>query len=188
MARSTSGEARTPKRVNSSVGDTMADRRPIRSLLGGCALALALLVASGSGASAAGDIRSYAIVRDDGTLLVRNTVIRFHGVHIPRSSRVCTFRLRPAQCGTRAARALRLKIQGFVTCRPVQRQRDRSLAAICFINAGSALREPVDLGGYLISQGLAVAGPGAPFDYVTRERIAMRRGLGIWGTFVDRLR
>jgi endonuclease YncB( thermonuclease family) len=166
----------------------VADRRPIQSLLRGCALALVLLVASVAEVAAANDIHSYAIVRDDGTLLVRNTVIRFYGVHIPRSNRVCTSRIQPAQCGTRAARALRLKIQGFVTCRPVQRQRDRSLAAFCFIDAGSALREPVDLGGYLISEGLAVAGPGAPFDYVTLERIARSRGLGLWGTFVDRLR
>lgn len=151
-------------------------------------IAVALLLAAPSPVQAANDIRSYAIVRDDATLLVRNTVIRLYGTYIPRSNRVCDFQLNPTQCGTRAARALRLKIQGFVTCRPVQRQRDRSLAAYCFINAGSALREPVDLGGYLISQGLAAAGPGAPFEYVVRERIARSRGLGIWGTFVDSIR
>jgi endonuclease YncB( thermonuclease family) len=166
------------------------DRRPIPGLPTGCAilLFLALLAAAGAPARAAGDIRSYAIVRDDATLLVRNTVIRFYGVYVPRSNRVCAFQLRPTQCGTRAARALRLKIQGFVTCRPVQRQPDGSLAAFCFIDAGSALRAPVDLGGYLISQGLAVAGPGAPFDYHTRERIARSRGFGIWGNFVDSFR
>lgn len=168
----------------------MPDRRTRHFGFAAAWLALAVLTLAvwSLPAGAANDIRSYAIVRDDATLLVRNTVIRLYGTYIPRSNRVCAFQISPVQCGTRAARALRLRIQGFVTCRPVQRLRDRSLAAICFVDAGSSLKPPIDLGGYLIEQGLAVAAPGAPFEYVTLERIARRRGIGIWGYFADSVR
>lgn len=156
----------------------------------GLLVALLLLIASGSlsGGLQAAEIRSYAIVRDDATLVVRSQVIRLHGIFIPQTNRVCGFDQRPVQCGERAARALRSRIQGFVTCAPVQRLRDRSLSAYCFADPGSATRDPIDLGAHLISQGLAVAGRNAPFEYRTLERIAERRGIGIWGTFVDQIR
>jgi hypothetical protein len=79
-------------------------------------------------------------------------------------------------------RALQVKIQGFVECLPQQRYADGSVGAICYVNEGSILDPPVDLGAWLIEQGLAVAGPGAPFEYGVLEEIARTNGRGVWAS------
>jgi endonuclease YncB( thermonuclease family) len=151
------------------------------------ALPLVLLLdASVSGAQA--PIRSYAIVRDDASLIVRSRVINLFGIFIPQTEQVCESRIRPAQCGTRAARALRLKIQGFIECLPQARYRNGSLSAVCYADGDSMLDPPVDLGAWLIQQGLAAAGPGAPFEYQVYERIARSNERGFWGFQVDQIR
>lgn len=138
--------------------------------------------------AASGSIKSYALVRDDASLIMRSRVIRLFGIFIPEAGRVCDDRLLPVRCGTRAARALRSKIQGFIECLPQARFRDGSLSAICYVDA-SSMRDPaIDLGAWLIQEGLAVAGPGAPFEYHTYERIARAQDRGVWGFQVDRIR
>lgn len=139
-------------------------------------------------AAAAANLKSYAIVQDDATLRVRGETVRLHGVHIVATDRACLTRIRPARCGIRAARALRQRIQGFVDCAPQARLQDGSLAAVCHVRQGSILDPPLDLGAWLISQGLAVAGPSAPFEYGVLERIARAQERGVWGFQVDVLR
>jgi endonuclease YncB( thermonuclease family) len=156
-----------------------------RKLAGGALLAVMLVAAP---AAAATNLKSYAIVQDDGTLRVRGETVRLHGIHIPSTERVCQTRIRPVRCGTRVARALRQRIQGFVDCAPQGRHGDGSLAAICHIRQGSILDPPLDLGAWLISQGLAVAAPAAPFEYGVLERIARAQGRGVWGFQVDVVR
>jgi endonuclease YncB( thermonuclease family) len=78
------------------------------------------------------------------------------------------------RCATHAVLALDFKIRGFVRCRPVYRNRDRSVTALCH-NRG------VDLGAYLIERGWAVARPDGPFEYQVLERIARERRMGVWG-------
>lgn len=134
---------------------------------------------------AGAEIVSYAIVQPDATLKVRGRIIRLYGIHIPDSSRVCQRNLRPAACYTRAANALEVRIQGFVSCDPLVEYRDRSLGAVCYVEGHGTLDPEVDLGAYLIERGLAVAGPNAPFDYVVLERIARTNGRGVWGFQVD---
>jgi len=130
----------------------------------------------------AGDeIFSYALVRDDATLQVAGRVIRLHGIHIPETGQTCRHRQTPIRCASRAALALDSKIQGFVRCIPQVRYDDGTLSAICY-------DDDVDLGAYLVSQGWAVAGPDAPFDYTVRERIARHQGKGVWGRHVDEFR
>jgi endonuclease YncB( thermonuclease family) len=133
-------------------------------------------------------IQSYAIVQDDGTLRVRGRTIRLFGLYIPSSARGCITTLRPVRCGSRAARALELKIQGFVECLPQLRHRDGSISAVCYVEEGSILDPPVDLGAWLIEQGFAVAGPGAPFEYGVLEKIARVNRRGLWGFQVDSIR
>lgn len=155
------------------------------------ALLLVLPLALLLGASLAGaqsTMKSYAIVRDDATLIMRNQVIRLFGIFIPESGRVCEPRIRPAQCGTRAAQALRVKIQGFIECLPQGRYRDGSLSALCYADGNSMLDPPVDLGAWLIKQGLAAAAPGAPFEYEVYEKIARNNDRGFWGFQVDQIR
>lgn len=139
-------------------------------------------------APVAADITSYAIVRDDATLEVQGRTINLFGIYVPETERGCLTEIRPVRCGSRAVRALELKIQGFVRCVPKARNRDGSLDAICYAQGdGSILDEPVDLGAFLIEEGLAVALPDAPFRYQTLERIARARKRGIWGFQIDRI-
>ena len=150
-----------------------------------------LLVGCGSAglAAAAQDrvIRSYAIVQDDVTLRVQGKTIRLFGIYIPPTERGCTTVLNPPRCGSRAKRALELKIQGFVECLPQERYADRSIGAICYTREGSILDPPVDIGAWLIQQGFGVAGPGAPFEYGILEEIARTNGRGVWGFQVDNI-
>ena len=150
-------------------------------------LLLTMLPGPGGRAAGASDatIRSYAIVQDDATLRVQGKTIRLLGLYIPPTSRGCATVLRPPACGSRTVRALKLKIQGFVECLPQQRYADGSIGAICYVNEGSILDPPVDLGAWLIEQGFAVAGPDAPFEYGVLEKIARTNGRGVWGFQVD---
>jgi endonuclease YncB( thermonuclease family) len=155
------------------------------------ALLLLTLVSGPSGRAVAasdGTIRSYALVQDDATLRVQGKTIRLFGLYIPPTGRGCVTVLRPSRCGSRAVRALELKIRGFVECLPQQRYTDGSIGAICYVQEGSILDPPVDLGAWLIEQGFAVAGPDAPFGYGVLEKIARTNRRGVWGFQVDRIR
>ena len=148
---------------------------------------LALLLLLGAVPTAQADFASYAIVQADGTLKVAGRSVHLYGIHIPDAGRHCRTSVRPVRCGSRAAVALDTKIQGFVRCREMGRNRDRSLNAVCWVDY-SLRTGGEDLGAWLISQGWAVARPEASFDYVTRERIARARGKGVWGFQADSIR
>jgi endonuclease YncB( thermonuclease family) len=131
------------------------------------------------------EFRSYAIVQQDASLIIQNRVVRLFGIYIPDDRRFCNTVFRPRYCGNRAAAALNSKIQGFVTCEEMGTYEDGSIGAICWTRR-SAFSEGIDLGAYLISEGLALAGPDAPFEYRALERIAENNGRGVWGFQVDR--
>lgn len=134
-------------------------------------------------------IGSRVFVQDDGSLKINGRVVHLFGIHIPKGNRVCQFSLRPARCGSRAAVALRFRIQGMVFCENVGRNRDRSLNAVCLTSSRGEIFEPkTDLAAFLLSRGLAVALPNAPFEYQTLERIARAQERGIWGFFADSVR
>lgn len=140
-----------------------------------------------SGIAGASEIVSYAIVQNDGSLRVQGKTIRLFGVYMPPTGRGCRSDFRPPLCGNRAVRALKVKIQGFVRCDPQAELADRSLSAVCYVDGNSIADPPVDLGAWLIEQGLAVAAPGAPFEYQTLERIAQVNRRGLWGFPVDQI-
>ena len=132
------------------------------------------------------DAGRVAFVEPDGTLRVGQKVVHLFGIHIPDMGRTCDTLLQPSSCGSRAAIALNRKIQGLVYCREVSRNRDRSVNAVCTIDGRqSRLNAREDLAAFLLREGWAVALPGAPFAYVTLERIARSRGRGIWGLQAD---
>jgi endonuclease YncB( thermonuclease family) len=133
------------------------------------------------------EFRSYAVVQDDASLVIQNKVVRLFGVYIPDPGQFCDTQLRPAFCGNRAATALNFKIQGFVTCQEMGTYDDGSISAVCWTRRSGASGS-VDLGAYLIREGLALAGPVAPFEYQALERIAQTNGLGIWGFQADQFR
>ena len=146
-------------------------------------LALALLLAASAALADAGHL---AFVQADGTLRVNQKTVRLFGIHVPDTGRNCETKLQPAHCGSRAALALERRIQGMVYCDAVSRNRDRSLNAVCRVDArGSHRGKREDLAAFLLREGWAVALPGAPFEYVTLERIARERGRGVWGFQAD---
>ncbi|HET6158940.1 MAG TPA: hypothetical protein VFE34_11385 [Dongiaceae bacterium] len=130
------------------------------------------------------DIVGAAAVLTDGSLRVNASWVRLYGIYIPPSGQKCLFVLSPARCSSRAALALETRIQGFVFCHSVDRNSDGSVNAVCFIR--STFYTPgEDLAAFLVAEGLALALPGAPFEYVALERVAQTRQLGIWGFSVD---
>lgn len=150
-------------------------------------LALALAAGATGTASASQVLHSYAIINDDATMLVRGKLVRLYGIFVPDDDQLCGRTLRPVNCGTRAALALDLKVRRFVRCDVVEEYDDGSVGAYCAVGAGH-FSDGEDLGAYLIGQGLALAGPGAPFEYQALERIAAANRRGVWGFQVDSIR
>lgn len=151
---------------------------------------LLLIIALALGAAPArAEIAGPALVQADGSLKVAGRHIRLFGIHIPATGRTCQTRIRPARCGSRAVLALESKIRSVVRCARVGKQRRGVLSAVCRIRGdGSVLAPDLDLAAWMLSQGWALARPGAPFEYVAQERIARSRGLGVWGLQADSIR
>ena len=148
-------------------------------------LAIAMVLLGFSTGTAAAEFRSYAVVQEDASLLIQNKVVRLYGIYIPQNGQFCNVNPRPPFCGTRAAAALDFKIQGFVTCQETGIYfSDGSISAVCWTGR-SNFGEGEDLGAYLISAGLALAGPDAPFEYQALERIAQTTNQGVWGFQAD---
>lgn len=149
-------------------------------------LLLSLALGLMSGTMAAGDLYSYAMVNDDGTLKIKGRIVHLYGIYLPPTDHTCRSNIRPVRCASRAALELDSKIRGFVRCEPQSRNDDGSLNAICYVDS-SSFSEGEDLGAYLLSWGWAVALPNAPFEYHVLEDIARERGLGIWGMQADQV-
>jgi endonuclease YncB( thermonuclease family) len=147
-------------------------------------LAIALVSWILAAGTAAADFRSYAVVQEDASLVIQNKVVRLYGIYIPQLGQFCNVNPRPPFCGTRAAAALDFKIQGFITCHEMGTYSDGSISAVCWTGR-SSFNEGEDLGAYLISAGLALAGPDAPFEYRALERIAQNNNQGVWGFQAD---
>lgn len=139
-------------------------------------------------ATATADIKSYAIVNDDATLEVGGHHVHLFGIFIPSTTRTCRSTIRPVRCAPEAALALEFRIQSFVRCEVMSRNRDGSVEARCFVDgAGSVLDPDEDLSAYLLRKGLALAVPSAPFEYHALERIARSQGRGLWSESLRRV-
>lgn len=144
-------------------------------------LVAALVAVMSPSALFAGEIRSYAQVQDDGSLVVRNQLIHLYGVIVPAAGWFCQPQISPTRCrSSTAALALDAKIQGFVRCNPVAQYADGSLGAFCSVGS-VRLGESEDLGAYLIARGHAFAAPGAPYEYVILQELAKVNRRGLWG-------
>ena len=141
-------------------------------------------VGPSASAAAADTIVGHAIVRDDGTLLIKNRVVALFGIYLAPTERHCREWIRPVRCADRGVLALDFKVRGFVTCLPRAEDDARTIYATCYLGR-TGLDPGEDLGAYLIQQGWALARPNAPFEYQAMERIAESRGRGVWGNSVD---
>ena len=153
-------------------------RKPLTLALPSLLLTLLLAISS-----ATADIGARAIVQNDGTLKVNGKTVRLYGIYIPTFGYTCRTNILPPRCASRAVLQLDFKVHGFVYCDEVQRYADRSVSAVCRVG-----QKREDLAAWLLSQGWAVALPGAPFEYVTLERFAESNRRGFWGFQVDSIR
>lgn len=149
---------------------------------------IAILLVAAAPPTAGADIESYAIVNDDATLEIRGRRVHLFGIHIPVTDQACRSTIRPVRCAPEAALALEFRIQSFVRCEVVSRNRDGSVQGRCFVDgAGSVLEPDEDLSAYLLRRGLALAVPSAPFEYHALERVARSQGRGLWSESLRRV-
>ncbi|MGF1629174.1 MAG: thermonuclease family protein [Kiloniellaceae bacterium] len=134
--------------------------------------------ASSANASA---IVGRATVTDGDTLRIREHRIRLHGIDAPESGQTCQDAAgRDYRCGQKAALALSDKIgQQTVSCEERDVDRYGRIVAVCF--AGG-----VDLNGWLVGRGWAVAYRRYSREYIGAEDEAKSARRGIWdGEFVQ---
>jgi endonuclease YncB( thermonuclease family) len=129
-------------------------------------------------------LEGLAIVRGDGSLLIKEQVVRLHGIYIPPTDRQCRGWISPVRCDSRAVLALDFRVRGFINCDVVGENRDGSLSATCYVDRTS-FDPGEDLAAYLIERGWALALPNAPFEYHALEKIASKREVGVWGYPAD---
>jgi endonuclease YncB( thermonuclease family) len=124
---------------------------------------------SASGAAQLGELLS---------LSVGGHSLPLFGVRLPAIGDRCAAERSgaPRACSevARAALATRLKTGGTVSCRIPPGQRDHRAAAICLDSRG------VDLGGFLVGEGLALADRTQSYDYVGAEGVARSLRRGLW--------
>ena len=133
------------------------------------------------------EIDGFAMIEDDGSLIIAGKRVQLHGIYIPETNRICRDSIRPIRCATRAVQALEFKVRGFVHCDEVSFNADGSLNAFCYVDR-SPFDGGEDIGAYLIKRGWAVAGPEAPFEYGVFEEIARENRRGVWGFNADAFR
>jgi endonuclease YncB( thermonuclease family) len=152
----------------------------------GWALAFAALLSLFASVVSAQTITGPARVVDGDTLEIQGQKVRLHGVDAPEIRQTCarpefnghTRRVEegsPWPCGVAARRRIEEVIDSRpVTCRALDKDR------YCFVGAPH-----IDLSGWLVRNGLAVAYTKYSRDYVPQETAARGARLGIWsGAFV----
>lgn len=130
-------------------------------------------------AHALSNIRSYAFINDDASLVIRGRTIDLYGIYIPRTRGSCIDRVEET-CRTRAAAALDFRVSGFIECQILAKRSNRRFIGRCYVDRTS-FDAGIDLGAYLIERGWAMAGPDAPFEYQALETLARERDVGFWG-------
>jgi hypothetical protein len=144
-------------------------------------LLVSLLLA---GNASAREFEGHAIVRSDGSLLIKNRVVHLFGIYMPSTNRQCRAWITPVRCDERGVLALDFFVKGFITCFERVQRADGSVDATCYRDR-SSFDPGTDLAAYLIERGWALARPEAPFEYHAMERIARSQEVGVWGWQVD---
>lgn len=109
------------------------------------------------------------------SLSVRGRSVHLFGVRLPASGDRCgDAASHPCSELAREALAMRLRMNGDVSCRVPPGQRAAAPGAVCHDVTG------VDLGGFLVAQGLALADPTQSYEYVGAESAARAVRRGLW--------
>jgi endonuclease YncB( thermonuclease family) len=109
-------------------------------------------------------------------LAIGGRTVQLFGVRLPQAAERCMSAGRqPLPCSevARELLAARLRGGGRVSCR-VPLNRPGMVSAICRDSTGA------DLGGYLVSEGVALADAGQSYDYVGAENAARSARRGLW--------
>lgn len=143
--------------------------------LAAAALALALSVPAD-----AATLTGVASVIDGDTLEIHGTRIRLFGIDAPESGQLCTRESGERwRCGQHAALALSDQIgRATVTCIGRDTDRYRRLIAVCRSRG-------VDLNGWMVAQGWALAYRRYSMDYVPAENRASQSRRNIWSGSFD---
>lgn len=112
------------------------------------------------------------------SLTVSGRSVKLFGVRMPQVGDRCAMSAQaaPRACGDVAREILttRLRANPTVSCRVPAGQRSAPPAAICLDASG------VDLGGFLIAEGLVLADSSQSYDYVGAEGVAHSYRRGLW--------
>ena len=116
-------------------------------------------------------------VIDGNTLVVEGQPMRLFGIDAFEPGQTCLDRRGvPWHCGTAAKAALAELIQGeAVACTVIDDEAKDGYVARC------TGRDGIDLGGYLVHAGLALADPKAGKDYMADQAAAKAAAAGAWG-------
>lgn len=127
------------------------------------------------------EISGRASVVDGDTIDIHGQRFRMYGIDAPESAQACEDgRGAPYPCGRVAANALARQVEGkVVACSARDEDQYGRVVAVC--TAGG-----VDLNGWMVRSGHAVAYKRFTRDYVGAEAQARSEGAGIWqGRFED---
>jgi endonuclease YncB( thermonuclease family) len=141
-------------------------------------LSLALLVLA-MATTALADVTGPPLVTGGDTIVVSGERIRLDAIDAPESRQICRTDGQSWRCGLDAALALARRI-GIreVTCTDRGTDQDERILAICYIG-------DLDLNGWLVSEGWALAYRQYSTEYVTQEAAARAARRGLWrGEFV----
>ncbi|WP_136661446.1 thermonuclease family protein [Nitratireductor sp. XY-223] len=129
---------------------------------------------------AATTLTGIASVVDGDTLEIRGQRVRLHGIDAPESRQLCmTAEGQRWRCGQQAAFALADRIgRGQVSCTARDTDRYGRIIAVCH-------QDGVDLNGWLVREGWAVAYRRYSRDYIRAETDARAVGRNIWSGRFD---
>lgn len=146
-------------------------------------LIVAVLVATPLVLYAASDSASLvgtATVIDGDTIEMRGQRIRLDAIDAPEGGQRCLDKDgKPYRCGRKAAFALADRIgRGTVKCRPKGVDRYDRIIATCF-------QDGVNLNGWMVREGWAVAFRKYGIDYIRDENEARAKRRGLWSGSFD---
>lgn len=144
---------------------------------GAACIAFALLI---SPAAHAQSLTGVASVIDGDTIEIHGQRVRLAGIDAPESSQLCNDSAGKAyRCGQHAALELDNLIRRRpVSCKGSQHDRYKRLIATCWIDG-------LDINGWIVSVGWAVAYRKYSTAYVKQEEQARKAGIGLWAGRFD---
>lgn len=127
------------------------------------------------------EITGQASVIDGDTVEIAGTRIRLHAIDAPESRQTCERDSHAWRCGQQSALALADYVgRHVITCETRGTDRYKRVLAVCYRGG----QQRIDLNGWMVEQGWALAYRQYSRDYVDEEKKAQAARRGLWaGTF-----